>query len=107
MHGSAAQNKMSKSETAAAISAGAAEVAEQARQAPEKKQYRLPPLSLLNRVKREENRSQRFELAARAQKLETVLHDFGVAVDWAFRSQPGEKTITVVWEKEERGHELL
>ena len=31
----------------------------------------------------------------------------GVAVDWAFRSQPGEKTITVVWEKEERGHELL
>ena len=79
MHGSAAQNKMSKSETAAAISAGAAEVAEQARQAPEKKQYRLPPLSLLNRVKREENRSQRFELAARAQKLETVLHDFGVS----------------------------
>ena len=31
----------------------------------------------------------------------------GVAVDWAFRSQPGEKTITVVWEKEERGHESL
>lgn len=31
----------------------------------------------------------------------------GVAVDWAFRPQPGEKTITVVWEKEARSRELL
>ena len=31
----------------------------------------------------------------------------GVAVDWTFRPRPGERTLTVVWEKEERGRELL
>ena len=71
--------KMSKSEAAAVISAGAAEVASQANQAPEKKHYSLPPLSLLNKAKRTESRNQRAELAARAQKLETVLHNFGVS----------------------------
>lgn len=71
--------KMTKSEAAAVISAGAAEVANQAKQAPQKKQYRLPPLSLLNKVKRRENGNQRMELAARAQKLENVLQNFNVS----------------------------
>ena len=31
----------------------------------------------------------------------------GVAVDWFFRPVPGERTLTVVWEKEENGRELL
>lgn len=31
----------------------------------------------------------------------------GVAVDWVFRPKLGEKTLTVVWEKEEKGSELL
>ena len=77
--GSVPAAKMTKSEAAAAISAGAAEVASQAKQTPEKKQYRLPPLSLLNRVKRQESGNQRIELAARAQKLENVLQNFNVS----------------------------
>lgn len=71
--------KMTKSEANAAIAAGAAEVASQANQVPEKKQYHLPPMSLLNKAKKTENRNERAELAAKAQKLETVLHDFGVS----------------------------
>ena len=31
----------------------------------------------------------------------------GVAVDWELRPQPGERTITVVWEEKERDNELL
>lgn len=31
----------------------------------------------------------------------------GVAVDWFFQPKPGERTLTVVWEKEEKGRELL
>lgn len=75
----ARSQKMTKSEANAAIAAGAAEVASQANQVPEKKQYHLPPMSLLNKAKKTENRNERAELAAKAQKLETVLHDFGVS----------------------------
>lgn len=70
--------KMTKSEASAVIAAGAAEVASQAKQMPEKKQYFLPPLSLLNRIKKPENLNLQIELAAKARKLESVLHDFGV-----------------------------
>ena len=31
----------------------------------------------------------------------------GVAVDWSLRPRPGERTLTVVWEKEEKDSELL
>lgn len=31
----------------------------------------------------------------------------GVAADWEFRPRPGERAMTVVWEREERSHELL
>lgn len=71
--------KMTKKEASAVIAAGAAEVASQANQVPEKRQYKLPPLSLLNKAKKTENRNQRAELAKKAQKLENVLHDFGVS----------------------------
>ena len=36
-----------------------------------------------------------------------LLAVLGVAADWGFRPRPGERAITVVWEKEERSHELL
>ena len=36
-----------------------------------------------------------------------LLAVLGVAVDWEFRPRPGERAITVVWEREERGDELL
>ncbi len=70
---------MMKTQAQAVIAAGAAEVASQADQTPDKKQYRLPPLSLLNEPKKQANRNLEFELAMKAQKLENVLHDFGVS----------------------------
>lgn len=77
--GQAADSKLSKAEVEAAMTAGAAEVANQANQTPAKKPYRLPPPTLLNAVKKKENRNLKIELAAKAHKLETVLRDFGVS----------------------------
>ena len=71
--------KLSKAEMKAAVAAGAAEVAEEAEKTTVKKEYHLPPLTLLNAVRKQENRNLRMELAAKAHKLETVLHDFGVS----------------------------
>jgi DNA segregation ATPase FtsK/SpoIIIE, S-DNA-T family len=42
------------------------------------KSYKLPPISLLKRVKPPVNRGEELALKAQAAKLETVLHDFGV-----------------------------
>lgn len=36
-----------------------------------------------------------------------LLAVLGVAADWEFRPRPGERAMTVVWEGEERSHELL
>lgn len=36
-----------------------------------------------------------------------LLAVLGVAADWEFRPRPGERAMTVVWEREERSHELL
>ena len=55
--GQAADSKLSKAEVEAAMTAGAAEVANQANQMPAKKPYRLPPPTLLNAVKKKENRN--------------------------------------------------
>lgn len=72
--------QMTRSETQAAVTLGAAAVGAQVQKQAEvpKKQYKLPPVSLLQQVKKNVNQNERVELAIKAKKLEQVLHDFGV-----------------------------
>ncbi len=71
--------QMTRSETQAAIALGAAAVGAQVQHAEiPKKQYKLPPISLLQEVKKMVNQNERLELGIKAKKLEQVLHDFGV-----------------------------
>lgn len=72
---------MTRGEMKAAVAQGAAELSAaigQAQAAPVKKEYKLPPMSLLNQPQRKVNRNEQRELAEKAAKLEQVLHDFGV-----------------------------
>lgn len=73
--------EMTQGEIKAAVAQGAAELSAaigQAQAAPVKKEYKLPPMSLLNQPQRKVNRNEQRELAEKAAKLEQVLHDFGV-----------------------------
>ncbi len=72
--------QMTRGQMRAAAAQGAADISAslQNAQAPAKKEYKLPPLSLLNPSQRKVNRNEQKELASKAARLEQVLHDFGV-----------------------------
>lgn len=75
-----AVKQMTRGEMRAAAAQGAAELSAVINQAekPAAKEYKLPPISLLNQPERKVNRNEQRELAEKAAKLEQVLHDFGV-----------------------------
>ncbi len=72
--------QMTRGQMRAAAAQGAADISAslQNAQPPAKKEYKLPPLSLLNPSQRKVNRNEQKELASKAARLEQVLHDFGV-----------------------------
>ena len=72
--------KLSKAEIREAVTVGAAAVGAEimAKKESTKKEYKLPSLTLLNAPKRTYNRNEEIELEMKAEKLERVLHDFGV-----------------------------
>ena len=77
----AVSKEMTRGEQKAAAERGAAELGEaiaKAQSIPKKKEYRLPPVTLLNEPKRQVNRNEQRELAEKAARLEQVLMDFGV-----------------------------
>ncbi|MGN1350533.1 MAG: DNA translocase FtsK 4TM domain-containing protein [Anaerovoracaceae bacterium] len=76
-----APKEMTRAEMKAAAAQGAAELGaaiSQAQSKPVKKEYKLPPLTLLNEPQRTVNRNEQRELKAKAARLEQVLMDFGV-----------------------------
>jgi S-DNA-T family DNA segregation ATPase FtsK/SpoIIIE len=73
--------EMTRGEIKAAVAEGAAVLGASINQMQEeqkKKEYKLPPVSLLNTVNKKVNRNEQKELSAKAARLEQVLHDFGV-----------------------------
>lgn len=74
------QKQLTRGEMRAAAAQGAADISASLSQtqAPARKEYKLPPISLLNPSERRINRNEQKELAAKAAKLEQVLQDFGV-----------------------------
>ena len=72
--------QMTRGQMRAAAAQGAADISAslQSAQPPAKKEYKLPPISLLHASERKINRNEQKELAAKAARLEQVLHDFGV-----------------------------
>ena len=72
--------QMTRGQMRAAAAQGAADISAslQSAQPPAKKEYKLPPISLLHASERRINRNEQKELAAKAARLEQVLHDFGV-----------------------------
>ena len=71
---------MTRGQMRAAAAQGAADISAslQNAQPPAKKEYKLPPISLLHASERKINRNDQKELAEKAARLEQVLHDFGV-----------------------------
>ena len=74
------QPQMTRGQMRAAAEMGAADISAslQNAQSTAKKEYKLPPTSLLHASECKINRNEQKELALKAARLEQVLHDFGV-----------------------------